>query len=362
MRVTEFSTDVVAPPERFGLFRDVTARSHMPNRLRSNDYENFRARMQTVDFGELQVSALAFPHLDIARTAKLIRQADPEIWQVNYMLGAQGGVSLDGADANFQVGDLLFMGSSRPYRGNVHTCDDSWSQLVLQFPRRLLPLPERLVQGLLAVPIGTHSGMGGVLARWMADLNGRAHEFTDADVNTLGSVTLDLLASVVARCLDSEDTMDPESRRRALQMRIHDFIRQRLADPSLTPEAIAAAHGVSTRHLYTLFRDQGLTVAAWIRQCRLEQCRHDLADPQLRSRHVRAVAARWGFTDPAHFSRTFRAAYAMTPTDYRHHALDDVAQERTSAVQRQSRTVPPHQETLGPEGPTSKTNRVSPLC
>lgn len=27
--------------------------------------------------------------------------------------------------------------------------------------------------------------------------------------------------------------------------------------------------------------------------------------------------ARWGFTDPAHFSRAFRAAYGMPPAEYR---------------------------------------------
>ncbi|WP_461012534.1 helix-turn-helix domain-containing protein, partial [Streptomyces capparidis] len=87
-------------------------------------------------------------------------------------------------------------------------------------------------------------------------------------------------------------------------------------------------------HLYTLFNAQGLTVAARIRQRRLEHCRRDLADPALRSRPVRAIAARWGFTDPAHFSRTFRAAYGITPRDHRHTALQAAPGQKTPSGPR----------------------------
>ncbi|GGQ13574.1 hypothetical protein GCM10010187_32420 [Actinomadura coerulea] len=42
----------------------------------------------------------------------------------------------------------------------------------------------------------------------------------------------------------------------------------------------------------SLFQEQGLTVAAWIRERRLERCRHDLADPRLLARPVQGVATR----------------------------------------------------------------------
>jgi AraC-like DNA-binding protein len=32
---------------------------------------------------------------------------------------------------------------------------------------------------------------------------------------------------------------------------------------------------------------------------------------------VAAVGARWGYPDPAHFSRLFKATYGMGPRDYR---------------------------------------------
>ena len=48
-------------------------------------------------------------------------------------------------------------------------------------------------------------------------------------------------------------------------------------------------------------------MAGWIRQRRLEHCGHDLRDPRWQAWPVAAVGARWGYPDPAHFSRLFKA-------------------------------------------------------
>ena len=87
--------------------------------------------------------------------------------------------------------------------------------------------------------------------------------------------------------------------------------------PELSPAMIAAAHHISLRSLHQLFHDEGLTVAGWIRQRRLERCRRDLSDPALASRPVAAIAARWGFSSPGDFSRAFRAVHGLPPAEYR---------------------------------------------
>ncbi|MEU5031563.1 helix-turn-helix domain-containing protein [Streptomyces milbemycinicus] len=311
MLVTEFSTEVVAASERFALWEGATEQSHMRNRLRSNDHNDFRARMRVLDLAEVQVAALAYSHLEIARTAKLIRQSDPEVYLINYSLGGEGIVSVDGGDTTLRTGDLVVLDSSRPYLGGVRADPDSWSHVTVQFPRGLLPLPEKTAQSLFAVPISGRSGMGGVFARWLTDLNARAHEFTPADIPTLTSVTLDLLASVIARCLEAEESLAPETRKTALRTRINAFVEQHLADPAMTPQTIADAHHISLRHLQQLLAEDDTSPAAWIRH------RLDLATPHLNARTIQAIAEHWGFTSPTHFSRLFRDTYGISPRDYR---------------------------------------------
>jgi AraC-like DNA-binding protein len=108
-----------------------------------------------------------------------------------------------------------------------------------------------------------------------------------------------------------------ETPRRALFTRVCVFIDQCLGDPRLSPTLVAQAHHISVRYLHMLFRDEGVTVGGWIRACRLERCRRDLADPMLVGLPVHAVAARWGFADAPHFSRLFRAEFGMPPGEYR---------------------------------------------
>jgi AraC-like DNA-binding protein len=43
----------------------------------------------------------------------------------------------------------------------------------------------------------------------------------------------------------------------------------------------------------------------------------DSSKPALRALPVGAIGARWGFVDPAHFSRVFKAAYGMPPGEFR---------------------------------------------
>jgi AraC-like DNA-binding protein len=315
MLLTEFSTEAVTAPERIALFEEIASQSHMPFRLRSDCQDDFQARMRTLTLGDLQISALACPHLEVIRTPRLVRQADPEVYQINYLVSAKGHLTQGQCDTGFGSGQLVLTDSSVPLAVKLHAVTgQTWSSITTQIPRSMLSVPEKKVRRLLSVTIPLNEGIGGVLARWLADLNARADELTPADIPVLVSVTTDLLASLLGRGTDGDHS---------LQVQIHDFIRRHLADPSLSPSGIAAAHQISVRRLYQLFAEEDLTPAAWIRQSRLERCRRDLADANLRTRSIFTIASQWGFVDPAHFSRLFHAAYGTTPREYRHHALQD---------------------------------------
>lgn len=319
MLVQELRTDVVAPAERWDLWQDFAARTHVPTLQRSEHSDDFRAVMRVLPLGDLQIAGLGLPHLNSVRTPRIIRRFDPEMLQINCQLSGDGGVAQNGRDAVFGPGHLVMADTSLPYDVHINRTSQ-WSRtVVVSLPRARLPLPPRTVRRLLAVPVPVDRGMGGALHRWLADVARRMDEFTEADAPTLASVTTDLLASVLGGCAGAEDALPPESRRRALHTRIRDYIDQNLGDPSLSPATVAAAHGISVRHLHQLFAAEGDAPAAWIRHRRLERCRRDLADPRLRGRSVHSIAARWGFRDAATFSRVFRRAYGMTPTDHRHH-------------------------------------------
>jgi AraC-like DNA-binding protein len=137
----------------------------------------------------------------------------------------------------------------------------------------------------------------------------------DLGLAALGTATIDLLRALVVSAAGDESRARLV-RHETMLSRILYYTRGHLTEPDLTPRRIAAAHNVSLRHLYQIFRQADLSLEQWIITQRLERARADLADPAYRRRTIAAVARSWGFTQPSHFTRRFQAAYGITPRDW----------------------------------------------
>jgi AraC-like DNA-binding protein len=131
---------------------------------------------------------------------------------------------------------------------------------------------------------------------------------------SLGSATLELARAVIAT-VGHDDLARNDVANEALVTRVEAYVQQHLADPGLSPESIACAHHISVRQLYKLWSARELGLAEWIMRGRLEGARRDIA--KVGSTGIAAVARRWGFTDPTHFGRRFRAAYGISPREWR---------------------------------------------
>ncbi|MBW4717512.1 helix-turn-helix domain-containing protein [Saccharothrix obliqua] len=314
--LTEFTTEDFAPEDRFDSWVQAGARSLTPTWIRSPAEADFHATTRTLALGDVAIAALHYPSVHVRRPAKLIRRSDPEAYQLNLVLGGEAVVCQAGREARSGVAEFTLYDTSHPLAAH-RRCPAGGPSLLVQVPRARLPLPANAVGRFTAVAFSARQGMGAAFARWLVDTMGRAHEFTPADAPTLASVTVDLLAAVLAGALSTEDHLTPEGRRRALKLTIEGFVERHLADPALSPASVAAAHHISTRLLQQLFAADNTSPAAWIRQRRLERCRRDLVDPSLSEVPVHRIAARWGLHRPAHFSRLFRDAYGQPPGDYR---------------------------------------------
>jgi AraC-like DNA-binding protein len=90
-----------------------------------------------------------------------------------------------------------------------------------------------------------------------------------------------------------------------------------LAQRDLTAARIAAKHHISVRHLYNILASSGISLGDWVRAHRLEECRKDLAKPGANSVTIAVIGQRWGFPDATNFGRAFKAAYGMSPREWR---------------------------------------------
>lgn len=312
----EINTDDLPADDRFSRWLETISQTVIPVAVRRVSSDGFRATMRTVDLGGIQASHLTQPSLEVHRTPELIRRSDPEVYHVALNLRGTSTITQEGRDTALTPRDLTLYDSSRPYQSVIRGASGHAAVVVL-IPHALLPLSAGQVERLLAVRMTGREGTGALVTRYLLELIEHADECSAADTARLATVTLDLVTVMLAHRLDADRAVPVETRQGALLAQVKAFIHQHLGDPALTPETVAAAHHISTRSLQRLFQSDHLTVAAYIRTRRLERCRRDLSEYPPRAQPVQTIAARWGFTSPAHFSRLFRQTYGVSPQEYR---------------------------------------------
>lgn len=316
---TVFRSEDLPARERLAALDGIWVDSAHPMHAASDTPQELRATLRMLELAAVNVAEVTLSSCQVLRTPRLIRRADPELCSVIVPVAGTLVLSQAGRETVLDAQHLALYDSSQPFRIQFAADGAAARAVRAHIPRALLGcrLPSDGLGRLLARPLPARTGFGGLLARFLADLSADAAGYRPHDLPRLGLLAQDLLTSVVAHHLDADDPLPDGPRHRTLLLSIETFIRQHLGDPQLSPETVAAAHHVSTSHLHRLFRTRETTVAAWIRQQRLEHARRDLTDPALRDVPIHQIAARWGFKDHATFTRAFRSAYGAAPKDYR---------------------------------------------
>ncbi|MEV7325440.1 helix-turn-helix domain-containing protein [Streptomyces sp. NPDC093970] len=263
-----------------------------------HDSGEFRADVSAHDLGFLKLIELTTPEGKCFRDARCTRAKDEELWQIDLVTRGRAYVEQGRGSADLGPADLVLIDPARPARfSSTHS-----THVTMLVPRLELRLPARDAARLVGVRIKGDSGPGALVSSLARDMTRSLKGFRVSDANRCAAAVTELISvALEAQLGDVRPCPDEELRDRVLG-----YIEARLSDWDLTPAGIAAAHHIAVRRLHKLFEDQPLTVAALIRRRRLERCRAELARGD---QTVVGVAARWGFADPAHFSRLFKATY-----------------------------------------------------
>lgn len=117
-------------------------------------------------------------------------------------------------------------------------------------PRPLIPLRPETLRAVTGRRMAPGQGVGAVVAPFLRSLTEQSAHCTGPEVSRLADGAVSLVTALLCERLNRATPVAPHL---ATMLRIRDYIEGHLADPGLTPDVIAGAHGISRRYLFKLF-------------------------------------------------------------------------------------------------------------
>ncbi|WP_439659649.1 AraC family transcriptional regulator [Lentzea sp. HUAS TT2] len=284
--LTRFRTHDLPGSRRLAGWEEHNARALVGLRVEPRAGRPFDGTEVNLSLPRLHVARVSGSPHAVERDVRQIAEHPADGLVVYFMLAGQSHVRHRGGHELVAPGQALVLDADQPFRREF---GEGLTELVLKAPRSLL-------RGTVKPQVfnfqdDAHAralvvALQGAL-RGPADWDGLEHTATDLLGTLLGgarTTTGDLAAA-------------------------HAFIAAHLHEQELCAQRIAAAIGYSDRHLSRLFAKSGQSVPQAILNARLDAARRLLVEPVA----LAEVAARTGFVSQAHFSRTYRARFGVTP-------------------------------------------------
>lgn len=275
------------------------------------DLGTFRADLTSYAIGSILLGHTRSVGQLFSRSTETIARSgiDHVIVQL-YIAGGYRGIA-GSAEIEVGAGDVCVLDCAE----TLETRATDFENLTLAIPRSMLesslPRPEALHGSVLR----SDTIWAQILSRHLLALFDLAPRMRIAECDRVAAGTI----ALVAACLRGEvEARDERTGTNVSNMvlRIRRHIDDRLADPELDADRVAAEFGLSRATLYRLFEPLG-GIADYIRTRRLRRAFFALRSPDLRDRRIGEIARRSGFASMGTFTRAFKATYGLPPAALR---------------------------------------------
>ncbi|MGW0174018.1 helix-turn-helix domain-containing protein [Rhodococcus sp. NPDC003322] len=246
-----------------------------------------------------------------------IRRAPIDALFVNLQLAGTCYGEQDDRRCVVRPGSFAVFDTTRPYTLEFREPpeQDSWRVLSFRIPQEHR-LSAIRVDDAMSRAIDTATGPGSVVGTMMNVL-WRDRPILDADaLQTLETAFTDVLSAVASTYAGRSVRVDEDRGDSAVRRIVQHYIRTALPLGRVTAEAAAREASISVRTLHRVFQSVGTTFSACVRD---ERLRGAMSDLQTAPSEVTLgkIAARWGFCDSSHLTRTFQRNLGCTPSQYR---------------------------------------------
>lgn len=307
--ITNFSTIGLPPEERIGLWQEHLSRSLVDLRCRSlrpTEFEGTTINLQ-LTHTLLGHNKTATPAV-VERKPKMIRQCPADAIVLQFVLAGEAFIFHTNGIRTLRPGQVLVCDADKPFIGGFSA---GYRELLLKVSRHAFHQNTGLthMEAPLFKPFSLRYGaVAASLAERVRDA------LRPSGVQSPEEEILRLVGQMWRPDADAHSLTYLGSAR--------SFIDSRLSDDTLCAANIAAAVGISPRHLSRIFSRAGSTVPQYVLGRRLDEARNMLGQTAYASMTIGEISTRCGFRSNAYFSTAFTARFGQRPSDVRRMAPD----------------------------------------
>ncbi|WP_050401432.1 helix-turn-helix domain-containing protein [Bradyrhizobium embrapense] len=320
-----FAAARMGPDENIAAWQEAVATLFDVDELARGEPAPFSADLCSYAMGPLLIGFSRASGQRFLRTAATVARSgvDHIILQL-YLKGGFDGVA-GAMPVRVRAGDICAFDLAQ----TLETRATAFENVTLVVPRPMFAAHIVQVDALHGLVLPASSAVGRLLAGHLTALFEFAPRMTFEEYPSVVEGTISLLSACLRGQLERGDA-DRGVTANASLMRIRQHIEAKLGDEQLSVASLAVHFGLSRASLYRLFAPVG-GIAEYIRSRRLHRALFDLAGSDGHNLRISEVARRWHLGTDAHFTRSFKTAYGITPRAARAAALLGTRIDRTAA-------------------------------
>lgn len=311
--VERFSTSKIPRRQKVDYWRNLCCQKYSPLDLEPGDSRNFEGMLARTSIGAVNFCRLSSSPGKIVRSERHMESYEQHQFYLFWYAEGGGRFIQRGSEIELNKGDFVLLDLAQPYQFEFDSfCSTVSMELPESILKHYLPKPEEL----LLLPMRSSLALNRMVGAMIECMFDRVvSEGQDSNNATLTHSLMDVIVSAYGSSGQVKISSSTVASSRRLQ--IKRYIEANLADSDLGPARIAAHNHVSPRYLRYLFNEEGETVSRYVLRRRLEECARRLREPAWQGTNIIDIAFSWGFKDMAHFGRSFREYFGLSPREYR---------------------------------------------
>jgi AraC-like DNA-binding protein len=278
----------------------------------------FCATITSLDVGDIPMVQCASSPACVSHEPILGNSLNMPAFIVKAQLKGSSRLYCDEKQVTLNPGDILICDNSRAYNLDFN-CETTIVSVPISevYIRQFTPFPSDVA----FTPVAVENPIGRVAFDYLVSLlRNQTESMSEAAREKLFSTFLELTLLSISdqETCKLSDTSLGTSSSRSLFNRCCGYIDQHLDNDELNPSSIAKTIGISLRHLQSTFAAHGWTVRDYISDHRLQAAKKMLESSVYEARTISEIAYSTGHKSLAHFSRSFKAKFELSPSLLRH--------------------------------------------